>query len=108
MNTTEVFRENQTGAVELALTAEWDKNDFSLGYLFYRRTNANAITIRLTMTTLEGDVVIVREETGWVAKNWFFGGPLPMRPGDKLKFVTIGAAGGEDHTAQFLLNVGLH
>jgi hypothetical protein len=108
MNTTEVFRQQETGAVEIALEAVWEANDSNLGYFFYRRDNTNAITFTLTMITLEGDEVIVRQETGWVAKNWFFGGPLPMRPGDKLKFVTVGAAAGEDHTAQFLLKVGLH
>jgi hypothetical protein len=105
---TEVFRQQETGAVEIALTAEWAANDFALAYLFYRRTNTNAITFEFRLETPEGDVVVIRKETGWVATNWFFGGPLPMRAGDKLIFTTTGAAGGEDHTAQILLKVGLH
>lgn len=104
----EVFRQQKTDANEITLTAAWDRNDFDLGYVFYRRTNVNAITIKLTMKTIEGDTVVLREETGWTAQNWFFGGPLSMRPGDDLVFTTVGATAGEDHTAQILLKVGLH
>lgn len=106
--TTEVFRENKTGANDIDLLAEWDKNDFSLGYVMYRRTLTGAIAWELTLETLETDVVVVRAEPIWIGTSWFFAGPLPMRVGDKLRFKTTGAIGGEDHTAMILLNVGLH
>jgi hypothetical protein len=105
---TEKFSETKTGANDLNLLAEWSRNDFSLGYVMYRRTLTDAIAWQLTMETVEGTVVVVRAEPIWIGTSWFLAGPLPMRAGDKLRFTTTGALAGEDHTAEMLLRVGLH
>ncbi len=106
--TTEVFREAQVDDNDLDLVAEWERNDFSLGYIFYQRTLVTAIALEFTLETTEGDVVVVRAEPIWIGNSWFFGGPLPMRVGDKFRFKTTGAVAGENHKAVILLNVGLH
>lgn len=106
--TTEVFREAKAGANDLDLVAEWTRNDFSLGYVFYQRTLVDAIALDLTLETLEGDVVVVRAESIWIGNSWFFGGPIPMRVGDKFRFKTTGALAGENHRAIILLTVGKH
>ena len=105
---TERFRQKETGAVDLALEAEWTPNDFDLGYVMYRRALSDPIAIKLEMITAEGDVVTVRSEPIWTGTSWFFAGPLPMHAGDKFKFTTTGALAGENHTAVILLKVGLH
>ena len=102
-----VFREQKTGANDIALDAEW-AGEFSLGYVMYRRTLTDAIAFVLKMITVEGDEVVVRAEPIWTGTSWVFVGPLPMRPGDKFQFTTTGAVAGEDHTAIILLKVGLH
>ena len=104
----ETFRQKETGAVDIALEAEWTRNDFDLGYVMYRRALSDPIAIKLEMITAEDDVVTVRSEPIWTGTSWFFAGPLPMRAGDKFKFTTTGALAGEDHTAMILLKVGLH
>ncbi len=104
----ETFREQKTGANDIDLLSEWAPNDFSLGYVLYRRNLVDAIAWELTLETVEGDVVVVRAEPIWIGTSWFFAGPLPMRAGDKLRFKTTGAVAGEDHTAVILLRVGLH
>ncbi len=106
--TTEVFREAKIDDNDLDLVAEWTRNDFSLGYVFYQRTQVDAIALALTMETLENDVVVVRSEAIWIGNSWFFGGPIPMRVGDKFRFKTTGALAGEDHRAVILLTVGKH
>jgi hypothetical protein len=68
--------------------------------LVYHRIRTDALTLKLLLRSPGWPDVVVRELTGFVATDWFFGESIPLRSNESVVFTTTGAQAGEKHHAQ--------
>lgn len=99
------FFDRKTGASDLSVTGKLLGRGNKI-QLEYERENGtvNAITLTLRKRRTNDTIfTLVREVTGFVAKQFVFIEEVEIAAGEQVEFVTSGAGAAEDHSAKLFL-----